>query len=401
MSTWRKWVLTTLIAILAAATVFAAGFGIGRYVMPSGEHLAEGVAAEHEEQFRVFWEAWRLVEDRFYSQEGLDYQEMTYGAVRGMVASLGDPHTAFLTPAQADMFSQDLQGSFGGIGVTIGTTDDGYLQVVSLIAGGPAEKSTLKPGDAILEVDGASVKGMDMMQAISLIRGPAGTTVSLLVRHVKDGASEEIALTRAIIQTPTIESRMLDSGIAYLRLWEFNDRAADLTHERLESLLQTQPRGLILDLRGNPGGYLHIVEKIANEFIADGLIVLERSSDGQETRHEASGRGIATEIPLVVLVNGDSASASEILAGAVQDYKRGILIGQRTYGKGSVQVTERLSDRSALAVTIRRWYTPADRAIDGTGLTPDIEVEITQADYEAQRDPQLDRAESYLLETTP
>jgi carboxyl-terminal processing protease len=401
MSTVSKWATVTLLALLASASVFAAGFGVGRYVMPSRERLVEDVAAKYEQQFGVFWEAWRIVEDEFYSEKGLDYQAMIYGAVRGMVASLGDPHTAFLTPAQADMFSQDLEGAFGGIGVTIGTTEDGYLEVVRLIPGGPAEKSTLKPGDAILEVDGTSIKGLDVTQAISLIRGPQGTTVRLLVRHVSSEASEEIVLTRATIQIPTTESRMLDNGTAYLHLWEFNDRAAALVHQDLETLLQSKPRGLILDLRSNPGGYLHIVEQIANEFIPEGLILIERSSDGQETRHEASGRGIATEIPLVVLVDGGSASASEILAGAVQDDKRGILIGERTYGKGSVQVTERLSDGSGLAVTIRRWYTPADRAIDGTGLTPDIEVAITQEDFEAQRDPQLERAISYLLETTP
>jgi carboxyl-terminal processing protease len=400
MSTLRKWVPATLLALLVAATVFVAGFGVGRYVMPSRDQFVEGVAAKYEQQFHVFWEAWRIVEDEFYSEKGLDYQAMIYGAVRGMVASLGDPHTAFLTPAQADMFSQDLEGSFGGIGVTIGTTEDGYLQVVGLIPGGPAEKSTVKPGDAILEVDGTSIKGLDMTQAISMIRGLEGTTVRLLVRHLASGASEEIVLTRAAIQIPTTESRVLENGIAYLRLWEFNDRAASLIHANLESLLQSKPRGLILDLRSNPGGYLHIVEQIANEFIPEGLILIERSSNGAETRHEASSGGIATEIPLVVLVDGGSASASEILAGAIQDHKRGILIGERTYGKGSVQVTERLSDGSGLAVTIRRWYTPADRAIDGTGLTPDIEVKITQEDLEAQRDPQLERAISYLLETT-
>lgn len=390
-----------LLALLVAATVFVAGFGVGRYVMPSREQLAEGVAAKYEQQFRVFWEAWRIVEDEFYSEKGLDYQAMIYGAVRGMVASLGDPHTAFLTPAQVDMFSQDLEGSFGGIGVTISSTEDGYLEVVRLIPGGPAEKSTIKPGDTILEVDGTSIKGMDTTQAISLIRGPEGTTVRLLVRHVTSGASDEIVLTRAIIQIPTTESRMLDNDIAYLSLSEFNDRAAGLVHQDLETLLQSKPRGLILDLRGNPGGYLHIVEQIASEFIPQGIVLIERSSDGQETRHEASGHGIATEIPLVVLVDGGSASASEILAGAIQDDKRGVLIGERTYGKGSVQITEHLSDGSGLAVTIRRWYTPADRAIDGIGLTPDIEVAMTQEDLEAQRDPQLERATSYLLETTP
>jgi carboxyl-terminal processing protease len=390
-----------LLALLVAATVFVAGFGVGRYVMPSREQLAEGVAAKYEQQFRVFWEAWRIVEDEFYSEKGLDYQAMIYGAVRGMVASLGDPHTAFLTPAQVDMFSQDLEGSFGGIGVTISSTEDGYLEVVRLIPGGPAEKSTIKPGDTILEVDGTSIKGMDTTQAVSLIRGPEGTTVRLLVRHVTSGASDEIVLTRAIIQIPTTESRMLDNDIAYLSLSEFNDRAAGLVHQDLETLLQSKPRGLILDLRGNPGGYLHIVEQIASEFIPQGIVLIERSSDGQETRHEASGHGIATEIPLVVLVDGGSASASEILAGAIQDDKRGVLIGERTYGKGSVQITEHLSDGSGLAVTIRRWYTPADRAIDGIGLTPDIEVAMTQEDLEAQRDPQLERATSYLLETTP
>ena len=400
MSTIRKWALVTLLALLVAVTLFVAGFGIGRYVMPSREYLVEGVAAEHEERFRVFWEAWRIIEDKFYSENGLDYQAMTYGAVRGMVASLGDPHTAFLTPAQADMFSQDLDGSFGGIGVTVSVTEDGYLQVVRLIPGGPAEKSGLKPGDALIEVDGTSIKGMEMTQAITLIRGREGTTVTLLVRQAEDGVSEEIVLTRARIQIPTVESSVLEDRIAYLRLWEFNDRAASLVHDSLESLLQSKPRGLILDLRGNPGGYLHIAEQIADEFIAEGLLLIERSSDGQETRHQATGRGIATDVPLVVLVDKGSASASEILAGAIQDQNRGALIGERTYGKGSVQVTERLSDRSGLAVTIRRWYTPADRAIDGTGLTPDIEVAVTQEDLEAQRDPQLERAISHLLERT-
>lgn len=401
MSSVRKWAPIILLALLLAMTIFVAGFGVGRYVMPSRERLVDDVAAKYEAQFRIFWEAWRIIEDEFYSEKGLDYQAMIYGAVRGMVASLGDPHTAFLTPAQADLLTQDLQGSFGGIGVTISATEDGYLQVVRLLPGGPAEDSTLKPGDTILEVDGTSIKGMDMMQAISLIRGPEGTVVRLLVRHVADGSLEEVVFTRARIQIPTVESKMLDNDIAYLRLWEFNDRAASLVRERLQSLLESDPRGLILDLRGNPGGYLHIVEEIANEFIPEGLLLIERSSDGQEIRHQASGRGIATSIPLVVLVDGGSASASEILAGAIQDQKRGILIGEHTYGKGSVQITERLSDRSGLSVTIRRWYTPADRAIDGTGLTPDIEVEITQEDLEAQRDPQLERAISYLLETTP
>lgn len=400
MSSCRRVLLTCLLVGLVSSAIFAAGLGVGRYIFPAPASSVHTLAERHAEQFRVFWEAWRVIESRFYTDRPLDYQQMTYGAIRGMVSSLGDPHTTFLTPAQLEMFSKDLEGSFGGIGVTISMTEEGYLQVVRLIPGGPAEQTPLQAGDLILEVDGTSVLGMDMAQAVTLIRGPVGTEVRLLVRR-PDGHSFEITIRRALIQIPTIESRMLDQGIAYVRLAEFNGRAAALVRSALQELLQQNPRALILDLRGNPGGYLHIVVEIADGFLPKGLIVIERSSDGDEIRHEAKPGELAEEIPLVVLVDRGSASASEILGGAIQDNGRGILIGERTYGKGSVQITERLSDKSGVQVTIRRWYTPADRQIDGQGLTPDIEVKPTDEDREAQRDPQLERAISYLLERTP
>jgi len=356
------------------------------------------VASEQRQQFSAFWEAWRIIEDEYYTEQPLDYQAMTYGAARGMVASLGDPHTAFLTPEEADMFSQDLTGTFGGIGVTITPTDDGFVQVVKLIPGGPAEKTVLQPGDVVLAVDGTSIHGMSQNEAIALIRGEVGTQVTLRVRH--EGQEMDLTLTRAIIAIPVTERKMLDNNIAYLYVGEFNARAADLVKTDLTDLLKHEPRGLILDLRGDPGGYLHIVEQVADEFLPEGVLVIERSSTGAESRRNTTASGLAESIPLVVLVDGGSASASEILAGAVQDRGRGVLIGEQTYGKGSVQVTERLSDRSAVAVTIRRWFTPADRAIDGKGLTPDIVVEYTEEDAKAGRDPQLDRAIKYLMENT-
>jgi len=399
MTNWQKWTLRVLIVVLIAATAFAAGFGLGRYVMPAPQVGAAATAIQQQEQFKLFWEAWRLVESRFYSEKPLDYQTMTYGAIRGMVASLGDRHTAFLTPEQADMFSEDLQGAFGGIGVTISMTDEGFLRVERLIPGGPAQDSEIRAGDLIMQVDGNSILGLDIMEAIALIRGPVGEDVALLIQHA--GSSPVmVTIRRALIEMPTLESRMLDGGIAYISLTEFNAKASALVHEALVALLDEEPRGLILDLRGNPGGFLHIVEEIANEFIPRGLILIERSSDGTETRHEASGRGIATDIPLALLVDRGSASASEILAGAVQDNERGVLIGETTYGKGSVQITERLSDGSGLQITIRRWYTPADRQIDEQGLNPDIQVERTAEDLQAGLDPQLDRAISYLLNET-
>ena len=397
MSSCAKYFLLTMLLCVVLAAVFVGGFGLGRYVFPSIGTQARQLASEQQEEFSIFWEAWHIIEDEFYSEQPLDYQTMTYGATRGMVQSLGDPHTAFLTPEEADMFSEDLTGSFGGIGVTISPTEDGFVEVVKLIPGGPAEKTALQPGDVIMAVDGTSIQGMSQNDAIVLIRGEVGTQVTLLVRH--DGQDIQVTLTRAVIAIPTAERKMLDNDIAYLYLGEFNARAADLVEADLAELLRSEPRGLILDLRGNPGGYLHIVEQVADQFLPQGLLLIERSSSGSESRRDTSSRGVAENIPLVILVDGGSASASEILAGAVQDRGRGVLIGEQTYGKGSVQVTERLTDRSAVAVTIRRWYTPSDRAIDGKGLTPDIVVELTEEDMKAGLDPQLDRAVSYLLES--
>ncbi|MBC7233481.1 MAG: S41 family peptidase [Chloroflexi bacterium] len=400
MNNWQKWAIAALLIVLLTTTAFAAGFGVGRYVVPPYLYPTQRTAEKQQEQLRIFWEAWQIIEDKFYSEEPLDFKSMAYGAIRGMVSSLGDPHTVFLTAEQANVFHEDLEGEFGGIGVTVNMTEEGYLQVVKLIPGAPAEKTSLKPGDIILEVDGKSIQGLDMAQAISLIRGPKGTQVRLLIKH-PEGETEEITITRAIVEIPTVESRMLDHNIAYLRLWEFNARATALVRESLKELLGKNPSGLVLDLRGNPGGYLHIVVQIASEFIPEGTVLIERNSNGQETRHSVSGLGIATQIPLAVLVDKGSASAAEILAGAIQDHKRGVLIGERTFGKGSVQITERLSDQSALQVTIQRWYTPANRAIEGQGLTPDIEVGITAEDWQAQRDPQLERAIAYLLSQAP
>jgi carboxyl-terminal processing protease len=203
-----------------------------------------------------------------------------------------------------------------------------------------------------------------------------------------------------MVSVPTVESRMLENGIAYLLLGEFNARATAEVRSALDQLLKSKPRGLILDLRGNPGGYLHVADEIGSEFVPDGLLVIERSSDGQETRHQAQRGGRATQIPLVVLVDQGSASAAEIVAGAIQDHGRGVLVGEQTFGKGSVQLTEQLSDGSGLQITIRRWYTPNDHQIDGKGLTPDIQVELTEDDLKAQRDPQLAKAVEYLLSQT-
>ena len=396
MLSFRKWVSVALVLFFLAGTAFTAGFGIGRYVLPYPETPSPVSDESVQEQFQIFWQAWDLVEDRFYTEEALDTQEMIYGAVRGMVESLGDRHTVFLTPEQADLFREDLEGEFGGIGVTVAMTEEGWLRVVKPIPDSPGEQAGLRSGDIILEVDGIWIQGMSLVEAISLIRGPEGSTVAVRVRS-SDGLERQASIVRAQIEVPTTESRMLEQGIAYLAVYDCNAQATKGVREGLDDLLQNSPAALILDLRGNPGGYLHVAKEIANEFLDDGRILIERDSSGRETVHPASRGGRATGIPLVVLVDAGSASAAEIIAGAIQDNGRGVLVGQTTFGKGSVQVTERLSDGSALQVTIRRWYTPADRLIEGQGLMPDVPVTMSEDDFQAGRDPQLERAIQLLL----
>jgi len=395
MVNWQRWILGAVIVAVAATTTFVAGFGVGHYVIPSPQAAAAATAEAHEEQFRLFWEAWRLLEEQFYTQEPLDSQAMTYGAIRGMVTSLEDRHTVFMDPVQADLFKEDLDGSFGGIGATVNMTEEGLLRITKPLPGSPAEEAGLEVGDIIVEVDSQTVQGLDLVKAIMLIRGPQDTSVRLVVRRM-DGSVSQLTIRRGIITVPTTEARLLEDGIAYLALWECNARAPQEVDGALTELMREDPRGLVLDLRGNPGGFLYVAKEVASQFVDRGLLLLERSSDGSTIRHEAQPGGLATDVPLVVLVDGGSASASEIIAGAIQDTGRGILIGEQTFGKGSVQTTERLSDGSALQITIRRWFTPNDRQIQGEGLTPDVEIVMAEEDLLAQRDPQLEQAILYL-----
>jgi len=394
---WPKRAMMIIITCLLLGAFFSAGAASGIYFSHRYQYPVGDAPKEYQDRFRIFWEAWHVIEQDFYHpEEELDPQKMIYGAVRGMIASLGDRHTVFMEPAETSIFEEDMQGSFEGIGATVNMVD-GELIIVRPLPGSPAEKAGLQAGDIILEVDGEKIKGMDLLKAISLIRGPEGTIVRLKIKREGRTSPFEVKVERGKIDLPTVESKMLDGDIAYLRLTEFNARASSLVRDALRELLDQEPKGLIFDLRSNPGGYLQAAVEIASQFVDEGTILIERGKNGVEREYKARKGGLATHIPLVVLVNGGTASASEIVAGAIQDHKRGILIGQQTYGKGSVQSTHRLSDGSCVRVTIARWYTPNDRQIDEQGLTPDIVVESTPEDVTAGRDPQLDRARQYLL----
>ena len=337
-------------------------------------------------------EAYNLIQSEFYGEIPSDDQ-LTYGAIRGMLNSLGDETTSFVEPNIARIIREDASGSFEGIGALVRINDSQKVELVRIIRNSPAEAEGLKAGDQIVAVDGRSIVGMGLYEAIALIRGPAGTKVRLTVERTGAHEPFDVTVTRAKLENPLVESRMIGSDVAYVLLTGFDGTATDRLKRDLDSLLARNPKGLILDLRGNPGGFLDEAISVADLFLADGIVVVERERDGDEQTFRSDDGDLAETIPLAVLVDAGSASASEIVAGAIQDRGRGKLIGTLTFGKGSVQRVHELSDGSELRVTVARWFTPNDRAIHGTGIEPDILVE---AGEDAAADVQLDRAVELL-----
>lgn len=345
----------------------------------------------------LFNEAWRLLEQQFYGDlpQG---EDITYAAIRGVLAALDDEHTSFADPEQAEMFNQDMQGVFEGIGALVGLAEGGGVELQYLYEDQPAEKAGLRVGDVVIAVDGEDVTGLELNEAITRIRGPRGTKVTLTVRRANEEPFD-LTVTRARIEVPTIKTETVGDGkIEHIALFDFSANAPRQLANALNAAVAKKPAGIILDLRGNPGGLLDSAVQIGSYFVPRGNILIERFRDGEEEVYERQGRYLLGDIPLVVLVDGGSASASEIVAGAIQDAGTGTLIGEKTYGKGSVQLSNVLSDKSQLKITIARWFTPKDRAIHGTGLEPDIEVPLTDEDRAAERDPQLERAVEFLLQ---
>ena len=393
--------LMIALVVITISASFLAGFGSGGIFAPIAPVSVVAVSPagqgqELEEQFKVFWEAWHILERDFYG-ELPDPQEMTYAAIRGVLFALGDEYTVFIEPEQAAILRNDTTGTFEGIGATLRLNQAGQVVIVQVFAGQPAAEAGLQRGDIILKVDGESLEGKTLLDAVSLIRGPKGTMVRLTIQREGEAEPLEVAVVRRKIDIPIIEARLLEGDVAYLYLAEFNSRAAAKVQEALTKLLESEPQGLVFDLRGNPGGLLDISVQVASQFLEEGKVVVgERGKNGLKEVQRARGGGLALEIPLVVLVNGATASGAEIVAGAIQDHKRGVLIGEKTMGKASVQMPHTLSDGSELRVTVAHWFTPNGHQIEGVGLTPDIEVEMTLEDLAAGRDPQLERASEHL-----
>ncbi|MBI4762262.1 MAG: S41 family peptidase [Chloroflexota bacterium] len=364
---------------------------------PTQEGQASATPQELQDLFVPFWEAWNLVHEQYVNQP-LDDTLLMQGAIRGMMEAVGDDYTYYMDPKVYELESTSLSGQYEGIGAYVDTQGE-YLTIVSPIEGSPAEAAGLRPGDQIIAIDGEDMTGVAPEAARQKVLGPAGTTVVLTV--AREGEPEPLTFTivRAKITVPSVTGEMREDGIAYIDINFFGDRTTNELRAKLDELLAQNPKGIILDLRFNPGGYLVTSIEVASEFIDEGVVLIEQYSDGSRDTYNALGNGKATDIPLVVLVNEGSASAAEIVAGALQDYGRAQLVGVQTFGKGSVQTIQPLSNNQGAArITIAKWLTPKERLIQGVGLTPDYIVEMTDADYENNRDPQLDKAVEVLLE---
>ncbi len=396
MRGFLRFIVFIILAISLTTAAYLSGYGTSFLLHPTPQDLRPSQELEAEEEFRVFWEAWRVVQDNYYGAP-VEPTKLTYGAIRGALETLDDPFTWFAEPVVAERIREDATGRYYGIGAVVNLNDVGRVVIVRPFFGGPADQAGLKPGDVILEVDGTDTLGLTLDEAVSMIRGPEGTPVLLMLQRQGVASSFEVEVVRAEIAIPSVEYRLLDDEIAYLKLNDFRGHVPEEVHDALAELLAERPQGLILDLRDNPGGLLSSSIRIGSEFVAEGVIVLERGSNGLEEEYVAQGDGLATDIPLAVLVNEGTASAAEIVAGAIRDNDRGVLIGEQTFGKGSVQNPIDLSDGSHLRLTIAHWFTPNNQLIHRDGLAPDIEVPLDDDDLVAGLDPQLDAAINFLL----
>lgn len=351
-------------------------------------------------EFQVFWEAWHLVEENFYG-ELPSPQTTTYAAVRGALGALNDPYTIFVEPQSRQIEKDDLHGCFGGIGAWLSQAEDGSV-VLTPMRDSPAMRAGVQEGDVLVQVDDILVTPEMSLQDVQvLIRGPVGSQVGLTIR--RQGVAELVVLTitREEIVTPSVTWQMVEdqAGMGYIRIMRFTERTPQELQEALTELKGQGMTRLILDLRDNGGGLLTEAIQVTGQFIDGGVVLYERRRNAPEKAYEAQGEGMARDVPLVVLVNGGTASAAEIVAGALQDHQRGPLIGERTFGKGSVQFIYDLSDSSSLHVTSAQWFTPNRHQINGLGLSPDIEVPLTAEDREQGRDPQMEQAIAYLNDT--
>ena len=390
----RRRSLQLFTATLLAFLLFSGGFVLGQSdAAPFDLFGAQSeTPASAEVAFRPFWETWRLVQDEYFDQP-LDNVQLAEGAIEGMLATLDDPNTRYLSPDQEGAARNAMEGNIEGIGAEV-SAEDGAITIVAPYEGSPAESAGLLPGDIIRQADGIDLTGMDISEAAAIVRGPAGSTVTLLIE--RKGETLEFKVTRGVIRIPSVTGEILEENIAYVRLSRFGNDTVNELSDVLDTLLPASPEGLILDLRSNPGGTLKTAVDVADLFLDEGTILIERFGNGRETIHSSETEGLAQEVPMVVLIDGGSASASEVLAAAIGERERGILIGDTSFGKGTVQTWRSLSNGGGVRITIARWLTPEENWVHGQGVEPDYIVANSVDDLGEFKDNQLEAAIDYL-----
>lgn len=415
----KRFIQITVIVVLSGMlllTTFAGGVLVGHFAqygtltalinntdlrnltLSTPESATEATPTELETLFKPFWEAWQLVHTDYVDQP-VDDTQLMRGAIRGMLESLGDQHTSYMDPEEYNHANESLSGAYEGIGAYVDTGGD-FLTIISPIKDSPAENAGLRAGDMVIKINGEDMTGVDPEIVRQQVLGPAGTVVVLTIQRENVVEPFDVSITRGTITIASVELEMLDDNIAHVMLNTFGESTASELRGILEEAKTQGATGIILDLRNNGGGYLLTAVDVASEFIGSGPIVYEKYGDGRENDvYTAVKGGTALDIPMVVLVNEGSASASEIVAGALQDTQRAKLVGVTTYGKGSVQIWTPLSDnQGAVRITIAKWLTPSERTIHEVGLAPDVLVEMTEEDFENGLDPQLDVAIREILD---
>lgn len=399
-----------LVVFVALAVSFGCGNYWGQAKILKQNNLSrlvgQSVGEPNQVDFSPFWKAWNLIDEKYVADNGNNRstttkittdQDKVWGAIGGLTASLGDPYSVFLSPDRKKRFEDDIRGNFSGVGMEVGVKDD-ILTVISPLPDSPAKRAGIQAGDQIVKINDTITANLSADEAVNLIRGDEGTKVRLMLVR-KKSKPFEITVTREVINVPTLDTKQIDKNIFEIKLYNFSATSPDLFRTALRQFVESGSSKLIIDLRGNPGGFLDAAVNMASWWLPAGKpVVIEKHGRGVEDRvYRSAGYNIFTDkLKMIILIDQGSASASEILAGALSEYGKATLIGQKTFGKGSVQELIPVTSDSSLKLTVAKWYTPKGHSISINGLLPDVIVPVTEEDLKSGRDPQLDKAIAIL-----